>query len=210
VGKVWGFTSSPYSYNLDSANGTFNPITSVTINGNTLPTSSGAAALIEFVLPAAIELNPGMLYAFTVSAPNGNSSNSVQLRYNNSYTLNYRYCFARERYSSYSTDFGQAPIFQLFGSANPEIEYGSCEIFGYAVANPSASFNVRRLFTNSGGASLSIAEAGMYMAGSKYTQTANYSGHVWPYCVARDAISPAIAVSPGQVLQVTYTPQITV
>ena len=210
VGKVWGFTSSQYSYNLDSANGTFNPITSVTINGNTLPTSSGAAALIEFVLPAAIELTPGMLYAFTVAAPNGNSSNSVQLRYSNSYTLNYRYCYAQERYSSYSTNFGQVPIFQLFGSANPEIEYGSCEIFGYAVANPSASFNVRRLFTNSGGGSLSIAEAGMYMAGCKYTQTATYSGHVWPYCVARDAISPAIAVSPGQVLQVTYTPQITV
>jgi len=28
--------------------------------------------------------------------------------------------------------------------------------------------------------------------------------------VARDAIDPAIAINPGQVLQITYTPQITV
>ena len=102
------------------------------------------------------------------------------------------------------------PIFQLFGSASPEIEYSGCEIFGYTVVNPSASFNVRRLFTNNGVVTLSIAETGMYMAGCKYTQTGNYSGHVWPYCVARDAIDPAIAINPGQVLQITYTPQITV
>jgi hypothetical protein len=210
VGKVWGFTSTPYSYNLDSGNGVFNPIASVTIDGNTLPTNSGAAALIEFVLPAAIELNPGMFYAFTVSAPNGNSSNYIQVRFNSNYTLNYRYCYAQEYYSSYSTSFGQVPIFQLFGSASPEIEYSGCEIFGYTVVDPNASFNVRRLFTNNGVSSLSIAEAGMYMAGCKYTQTGNYSGHVWPYCVARDAIDPAIAINPGQVLQITYTPQITV
>ena len=210
IGKVWGFSSSAYSYNLDSGNGAFNPITSVTVNGNTLPTSSGAAAFVEFVLPASIELNPGMFYVFTVSAPNGNSSNYIQARYNSNYTLNYRYCYAQEYYSSYSTSFGQVPLFQLFGSASPEVEYSGCEIFGYTVVNPSASFNVRRLFTNSGVAILNIAEAGMYMAGCKYAPTGSYSGHVWPYCVARDVISPAIAVNPGQVLQVTYTPQITV
>ena len=52
----------------------------------------------------------------------------------------------------------------------------------------------------------------MYMAGTKYVNPSGNQnlGQVYSFCVAHDVISPAIALNNGQVLQVTYTPQITV
>ena len=81
-----------------------------------------------------------------------------------------------------------------------------------AVANPNASFSVRRLFTNNSGGLINVAECGMYMAGYQIVNAYNNGnqGQVYSFCVAHDVISPAIALGNGQVLQVTYTPQITV
>jgi hypothetical protein len=108
------------------------------------------------------------------------------------------------------------PCFELWGTAQAELEYSGCEIFSYTVSDPNAEFKIRRLFTNNSGESITVNEVGIYaMATRKVScdydyMASRYIGEVYPICIARDIVSPAIAVADGEVLAVTYTPQITV
>ena len=189
-------------------------IVSVNFNGNTLAVGSPWTAL-TINLPTPVDINPGFLYAIKFSAPAGNSSNYLIGRvFSLASPGHTRYGVATcaDGGNNWSLSLTNQLIWSLTGSANPEVEYGACEIFNLAVANPNASFSVRRLFTNNSGGLINVAECGMYMAGTKYVNPSGSQnlGQVYSFCVAHDVISPAIALGNGQVLQVTYTPQITV
>ena len=118
--------------------------------------------------------------------------------------------------NSWSFDGRRQFAFRTRGTALAQFEYGGNEIFGYTVANPNASFNIRRLFRNNSGGALTVNECGIYAMSGKYDKdyAANYAqvtaGFVQPMCIARDVIGGGIAVADGEDLAVTYTPQITV
>jgi len=93
-----------------------------------------------------------------------------------------------------------------------EMDYGSCDMYGYTVVNPNASFTFRRIFTNNSGNSITVQESGIYAPLSRYMGTASFTyanlSNV-PVCIARDVFA-GIAVANGETLEVTYSPSITV
>ncbi len=93
------------------------------------------------------------------------------------------------------------------GGEAGQLEIGGCEFMNLVVANPNASFDIRRFFTNRAGGPLTINECGIYALCAAYGPA---GGYVWPFCIARDLVSPGITVNNGEILRVVYTLQITV
>jgi len=89
------------------------------------------------------------------------------------------------------------------GNGAGQLEYGGNEILPIVIAAPSASFIIRRYFTNNSGGAITVQEAGIY---AKITITTNYA---YAACIARD-LTGAVAVANTEILRVTYVPQITV
>jgi len=85
-----------------------------------------------------------------------------------------------------------------------ELEYGGCEIVNLTFSDPNGQFTIRRYFTNSSNASVTVNEVGIQAMG----QDTGSWGRA--FLIARDIVSPGIAVAPGEILRVTYVPQITV
>ena len=192
------------SYPPDLQADTASVITSVATNGNTLPTAA-PYEWREFTLAAPLDLNPGFWYCILLKAPTGDSSNKVNLRSGPAIYPRYGKIYTSDGGSSFSVS-SSSPLFDLRGSCQIELEYGGCELFGRLTANPNDQFSLRRLFTNKSGSAVNIQESGIYAAAAAYGTFCN----AWAFCIARDVIAPAINLPDGQVLQVTYTPQITV
>ena len=91
------------------------------------------------------------------------------------------------------------------GRATGELEYGGCELINIVFANPNGEFTIRRYVTNSSGGSITVNEVGIYAVGTDYSASA-----AWAFCIARDIVSPGIAIANGELLRVTYVVQITV
>ncbi len=87
----------------------------------------------------------------------------------------------------------------------PELEYGGCELVNIAFAHPNGEFTIRRYFTNNSGVSITVNEIGIQAMGEGAA-----APKVWSFLIARDVVSPGVAVDDGQVLRVTYVVQITV
>lgn len=87
-----------------------------------------------------------------------------------------------------------------------ELEYGGTEIslpiFG--ALDHNGEFTIRRYFTNSSDSSVTINEVGIYAMGI------DTSRDCYPFLIARDVVSPGVEVTAGQMLRVTYVPQIKV
>ena len=81
--------------------------------------------------------------------------------------------------------------------------YGGTEVYGLTFANPNGSFKIRRYFTNVLGGNVTIQEVGIYSPGYKNNAEVNL------FCIARD-VCGAIVVANTEILEVTYTVQITV
>jgi hypothetical protein len=91
------------------------------------------------------------------------------------------------------------------GRAAGELEYGGCELIGLSFTNPNGELTIRRYFTNVSGGSITVNEVGIHAVG---TNKGNRQS--WSFLVARDPVSPGIAVATGEILRVTYVVQITV
>ncbi len=89
------------------------------------------------------------------------------------------------------------------GEAAGEFLYGGTELFGLTFANPNGEFTIRRYFTNISGGGITVEEVGIYCLGMD-TDTMAYQ-----FCVARD-VTGGVAVADTEILEVTYTVQITV
>lgn len=89
-----------------------------------------------------------------------------------------------------------------------ELQHGGTECQGLTFSDPNGSFYVRRYFTNNSGGNVTIEEVGIYSAivNSDYAGT----GGAWASLAARDVVAPAVVVADTEILEVTYTIQITV
>ena len=96
----------------------------------------------------------------------------------------------------------------LHGRAATQLEYGGCELVGITFANPNGELTIRRYFTNLSGGSITVNEAGIHSVGTQYAGTADY--YAWAFLIARDIVSPGVAVANGELLRVAYVVQITV
>jgi hypothetical protein len=86
------------------------------------------------------------------------------------------------------------------GKGQGQLLYDGTNLYGIVFSNPNGSFNIQRYFTNSSGDSITINEVGIYAVGLS----------AYPFCICRDLVSPGVTVANGQILNVVYTPQITV
>ncbi len=90
------------------------------------------------------------------------------------------------------------------GESAGQMQYGGCEFPQLpAFADPNGSFTIRRYFTNISGGGITVEEVGIYAIG-------HHSDGAYIYCVARDVVAPGVAVADTEILEVTYTFQITV
>lgn len=94
------------------------------------------------------------------------------------------------------------------GRSAGQLEYGGCEFIGITFSDPNGEFTIRRYFTNASGGSITVNEVGMHAVGCFYH--ASTIGDSWVFLVARDIVSPGVAVADTEILRATYVPQITV
>jgi len=151
---------------------------------------------------APVDLYPDCWYRLSVSAPAGNSTNKINVRQDASGPNHVRW--------RGSSDTGSITLFRLSGSANPELLYGGCELYGMNIAHPNGSFSIRRIFTNASGEAVTVNSCGIYACAQRYVYSSGPIWTVYPYCIARDIVSPGITLNNGEILAVTYIPQITV
>ena len=192
------------------------PVAETTSDGNTLPTGA-PHEWREFTLPAPIDIPQGYPFSVALMATSGDSSNYVRWRRHNRGSGNQHPRYWQINTTNGGGSFNQysyyTPMFELRGMALAELEHGGCEIFGLNLSHPNGQFNIRRLFTNNSGETVNINEVGIYAVGTRvgwYSRSYCFVGDAYSFCIARDIVSPAINLLDGQVLQVTYTPQITV
>lgn len=161
-----------------------------------------------------IVLYPGCYYYFEFAAPSGSGANFLTLRYNNAlYSPLGAYV---GRNNTAVTTLSTVPLFangllyEIDGTAPDEVEYGACEVSGLTVV-ADAKFTIRRLFTNKCGNALLIQECGIYAVGiAAGNFGTTFLGNTYPLAIARDVIAPHIDLLDTEVLEVTYTPTITV
>lgn len=87
------------------------------------------------------------------------------------------------------------------GTTSGTLEYFPSSGWSLSVSNPTGSFKLERLFRNSSGGTITIAEAGVYAV---YCNNTPYS-----ICIIRDLVSPTVAVLNGEYLRVVYTLTVT-
>lgn len=184
-----------------------------TTNGDTLP-NAAPYEWREVVLSTPVDVSPGIVYAAYFSG-GVNATNRGILRYQNSTPVQSRFVTSSTSDGTqWSHNLTEKPLYELWGTAPAELEYGGGDIHGLTVANPNASFSISRLFYNNSGVSQDIKECGIQSPGiyntTVYDGLTNMSSDVRIFLIARDVITPAINLSNGEVLQITYTPQITV
>ncbi|MDO8614515.1 MAG: hypothetical protein Q7T33_02110 [Dehalococcoidia bacterium] len=184
---------------------TFTVLATTTSNGNTLPTGA-PYEWREFVLPGPVTLLPGVPVTIWCQQA---AANAIMRKYYNTsggygYFLNKQPRFGSADGSSYNSI-----LMDLYGTSPREIEYGACDVSGLTAANPTAQFDIRRLFTNRSGGDITVRECGLYAAFPD-TYSGSFCGSGGAVCICRDVISPDLVVGDGEVLAVTYTPQITV
>lgn len=96
------------------------------------------------------------------------------------------------------------------GNAANQMLYGGQEILAPTFADPNGSMVLRRLFENVSGGSITVNEVGIYAPAGYRVYTSAYHYYAYEFCVARDVVSPGVAVANTEWLKVTYTTQITV
>jgi len=185
-----------------------NDIVSGTTDGDTLTTST-SGEWRETTMSPSLYVYPGHIYTIMVQAPTGNDVNRVNVRYASG-VAHPRYGIWTRAGASYTGAQTSVTLFEAKGGANPEMEYGGCEIFNEVISNPNGEFSIRRLLSNNSGSSITVRECGIYAAITRYIAAQPVAGQSFALCVARDVVAPAIDVDHGEVLGVTYTPQVTV
>jgi hypothetical protein len=97
----------------------------------------------------------------------------------------------------------------VHGNGAGQFEYGACELSLPAFVNPNGEFAIRRFFTNNSGGGITAQEVGLYALGIRAVSAGPNQINAWLFCVARD-LTGGVAVADTELLEVTYTIQITV
>jgi len=175
-----------------------------TTDGNTLPTAA-PYEWREFILPSPVTLLPGIPYHIWC---NQQANYAYMQRHYYTSTPRGYYDLKKPRFGDTSGSDYVTTLIDLYGTSPGEIEYGGCDISGLSVSNPTAEFEIRRLFTNRSGGDITVRECGIYAA---FPDTyGSFVGAGGALCVCRDIISPDVIVADGETLALTYNPQIAV
>lgn len=89
------------------------------------------------------------------------------------------------------------------GEAAGEMVYAGTEIYLLTFANPNGSMVIRRFFENLSGGGITVEECGIYSPAYISDRT------TYQFCLARD-LTGGVVVADTEILEVTYTVQITV
>ncbi len=180
-----------------------------TFDGNLLTTDPGGEWK-DINFTTKVPLSAWSTYYVVMRATGGDSNNSLHVICDEDEV----YEGGRNHYSSNSggswnyhsgSGYSWCCLFEELGrNLDKGIIYGGCEIYGLSFAHPNGEFRIRRNFHNASGANWTINEVGMHAFGTHTSEQG------WAYLIARDILSPAIVVADGEILRVTYIPQITV
>jgi len=93
------------------------------------------------------------------------------------------------------------------GTSSGQMQYGAMNVNALATSGNTVSFQANRTFTNNSGASITVAEVGIYMLVS-----ANSAGNVIvpSFAFARDVLASAVTVANTTPITVYYTIQLTI
>jgi hypothetical protein len=94
------------------------------------------------------------------------------------------------------------------GRVAGQMEYGGCDVAGFIITHPNGQFTIRRFFENNSGGGITVEEVGIYASGCGGYPGGN-APYAWPFCIARD-LTGGVAVADTELLEATYTVQITV
>jgi hypothetical protein len=184
--------------------------TSNGVNAN-LWGSASPGAWITFTFPSPIYLQAGFLYFIYITPTQVSGGNLINWRYNAAAAGSHVFGLTSTSSppSGPSLSATGIALWQIDGAAGAEMEYGGTDLYGYVVSNPTAVFNLRRIFMNNSGEAITVQEAGIYMP-----MTHRYAGFngqsydlSWVACAARDTFA-GIVVNNGESLEVDYTPSI--
>jgi len=95
------------------------------------------------------------------------------------------------------------------GGAANQLEYGACELLNIVFADPNGQFTIRRYFTNNSGGGITVQETGLYSPFIRGPFDSDGNNTADLFCICRD-LTGAVAVADTEILEMTYTIQITV
>ena len=90
------------------------------------------------------------------------------------------------------------------GTSAGQFVYYGCWGLNYTTGASSASFDIERIFRNSSGGSIVVAEIGMYCA-STTGQSSPPPAVAFGFCILRDVLGATVTVLDGEYLKVKYT-----
>ena len=89
------------------------------------------------------------------------------------------------------------------GTSASQFVYYGCWGLNYTTGASSASFDVERIFKNSSGGSIVVAEIGMYARA--FLQQSPTASQAFGFCILRDVLGATVTVLNGEYLKVKYT-----
>jgi len=190
-----------------------------TIPQASIPTSS-PGSWVECTFATPVDLYTGRLYFLILSHAGGDTSNHTHWRQDQAGPAYERAVMTR--YGSFISDSSngggswgtsddRACMFEEYGQSIGEFEIGGTDLVEMNISNPNGQFSIRRYFANYCGQSLTVSEAGLAaFMGRIYNSSGYYYSSGDVFLIARDLVSPAVVVNNGEILRVSYIPQITV
>lgn len=194
-------------------------VTGTIAEGDIPAASPGALTQCVFATPA--DLYAGHRYYIVLNCPGAAGANDIYWRYD---TAGATYTKAWDSASTaitrkhtspntgetWTDTTGECFMFEEWGQSIGEFEYGGCELSNLNFADPDGEFTIRRYLENHCGAAITVNEVGITAVGVYYSETVTYSPFADTFLIARDIVGGGIAVADGELLRVTYVPQITV
>jgi hypothetical protein len=198
------------------------PSTTVLATGTIAAAAIGAApgAFVACVFGTHVDLYAGRQYFIVLHSAGVDGANYFQWRYDSAgatYDRNVKVddgsiswvgaCSTANAWVAGTRTDGACHMFRAIGRSIGEFEYGGCEIVHRVTANPNDAFDIRRFFYNRSGGVIAVAEVGIQ---AQFRSYVNPSQKINETLIARDVVGPAVNVANTEILQVTYTPAITV
>jgi hypothetical protein len=186
--------------------------TSDVVNAN-LWGAASPGAVVHYNFSTPVKLQQGVPYYICITPSQAAAGNRIEWRTANA-QLNPRIealNFVNVNAVGQPVAGDVTPYFILTGTSGAQMEIGGTDLYSLTVADPNASFVMRRIFMNHSGEAINVQEAGIYFPLCNYKAIIGVGMifNTFIFCAARD-IFAGIAVANGESLEVTYTPSITV
>jgi hypothetical protein len=193
-------------------------------SGNIAAAAVGATpgAFVAATMTVPVTLIAGVTYCIVLKMVGGDAGNSYSWRLNAASSFMRAISWASHNVFTYRTTSanagatwavganGTTHMFRARGRSIGDFEHGGTDVHGLTIADPNASFEIRKFFTNNSGASIDVQEVGLNTFMKSQATAGGGAGRIIPIQIARDVVAPAVAVDDTEILLVTYTPSITV